>query len=220
MAHLKKMLLALACFALPFVSYSASANDFLNTKSFLKDVVAGNPGNELVIPYIVEVDANEDLYPEKIKFRLRIYPNDSATRLFQTPLRSYFPPALPCANPINPDWSWEPEFFGDNNTHTGVAVSFQSDCDEAGVGYQSVEGSFVYVADTTAPGSGWSKSWDQPIVSADFVDWDDDQQDEVKIVLLAPSSGGKINLQVVIADKITGAIEFNEKYLGIQVIGN
>lgn len=217
MTQSKKVLLVVASLALPFVSLSTYASEFLDTKALLKETVAGNPGLELVMPWIIEVDSNLDLYPEKLKVRFRVYAAGTTNKLFQTPLKSFFPPAMPCANPGYSDWSWEPEFFGENDTYTGVALSYYAECEENGGGWNEAAGAFVYVANTAQSGSGWSASWNLPIVSVDVVDWDDDQQDEIKVVLLTENAGVE-KLRVIFLDKLTGATESDVKYVGIEII--
>lgn len=215
MARLKKILPILACLALPFAFNSAGADDFIDTKALLKDAVVANGGNEFIAPLFVEIDNNADFYPDKITVRFRVYTAGSLNKLFATPRKNFTPPAQPsCANAFYEDWDWEPTFFGENNTHTGVGIQFLAECENSNT-HKEAHGAFVYVADTRAGGSGWAKTWNQELLSVDFVDWDNDQQDEVKVVL-GVLTNSEFKLRVIFLDKLTGAIEADRKYTVLQ----
>lgn len=208
--------MVLAFFAVPFDLNSAVASELLNTKSFLKDVVAASPGMELIMPLIVVSHIDGDEHEDKFTTKFNVYPAGTDTKLFATPERRFIPPATPCAVPTFPETDWHVEFFGENNTHTGLGLTFEAECVENGGEYKAAFGAYVYVADTTQAGSSWAKSWNRDLISVDFVDWDDDQQDEVKVVLAIDTEVNTM-LRVIILDKLTGAIESSKKYKAVQI---
>ena len=212
MAQLKSKFTILACLTLPFVFGSASADPLIGTKALLKDTVAGSPGNELITPVFDEQDNDQDFYPDKITVKFKVYTAGSTNKLFNTTQRAYTPPAAPfCANSFYDDWDWEPVFFGEDNTHTGVAISFEATCENSNT-QKEVYGTYVYVGDTTQAGSSWAKSWGQELIGIDMVDWDDDQQDEVEVILAVPTNAG-LKLRTIFLDKETGAVESDKRYL-------
>ena len=50
MKKITNPLIVLACTAMPLVSGSVLASEFLNTKPLLKETVAANPGLEVIAP--------------------------------------------------------------------------------------------------------------------------------------------------------------------------
>ena len=140
-----------------------------------------------------------------------MYTAGSSNKLFATPQRSFTPPAAPiCSNAFFEDWDWEVKFFGENNTHTGLAFQFDAECRNNNTSKEAIK-SFVYVADTTKSGSAWAKSWSSVLINVDFVDWDNDQQDEVMVVL-AVHVNSQVKSRVIFLDKLTGAVESDKKY--------
>lgn len=212
MSQLKSKLTILACLALPFAFGSAGADPLIGTNVLLKETVAGSQGNELITPVFDEQDNDQDFYPDKITVKFKVYTAGSTNKLFNTPQRAYHPPAQPsCANSFYDDWDWEPVFFGENDSHTGVAIPFEASCENSNT-QKEVYGTFVYVADTSQSGSAWTKSWGQELLGVDIVDWDDDQQDEVEVILGVQTNAG-LKLRTVFLDKLTGAVESDKKYL-------
>jgi hypothetical protein len=211
MGRLNKILPILACLALPFAFSSAGADEFIDTKPLLKDAVAGSQGLEFVAPLFVEIDNDQDFYPDKITAKFKVYTAGSTNRLFNTPQKAFNPPAQPsCANAFYDDWDWLPTFFGENNTHTGVGIQFIAECENNNT-FKEVSGAFVYVADTRVAGSAWAKTWNQELLSVAFVDWDDDQQDEVMVVL-GVLTNSAFKSRVIFIDKLTGVVESDKKY--------
>ena len=162
-------------------------------------------------------DPDEDDVINKFTTRFKVYAAGTDNRLFNTPRKNFIPPASPCTTPIYTESDWYLEFFGEDNTHTGLAITFEVECSEEGLGYQSRFGSYLYVADTTQSGSGWSKSWPNELVSAEILDWDDDQQDEVKVVFVVESDASA-DLKIMFFDKVTGSKESSQKYTAVKLI--
>lgn len=217
MAHLRKLLPILVCSALPFAINTAAAEQFINTEPLLKEVVAASPGLELIIPSIIETDTNADEYPEKITTKFKVFRAGSNSKLFTTPQRKFTPPAIPCNNIVWMDWDWELDFIGEDNTHTAMAMAFYVECQQPNGVYKEAAKAYIYVADTTQAGSGWAKSWPKDLLSVDFVDWDNDQQEEVKVVLITESSGGE-KIRVIFLDKMTGNVESDKSYSALQLV--
>jgi len=217
MAHLRKTLSVLACLTLPFAINTAAAEQFINTVPLLKEVVAGSPGLEMIIPTITEIDTNADQYPEKITTKFKVFPAGSSSMLFSTPQRKFTPPAIPCNNIVWMDWDWDLDFIGEDNTHTAMAMAFYVECQQPNGAYHESQAAFLYVADTTQAGSGWVRTWPKDLLSVDFVDWDNDQQEEVKVVLVTESNNSA-KIRVIFLNKITGSVESDKIYSALKFV--
>ena len=195
---------------------SAGAGELISTKPLLKDAVASNPGNEIIMPVLGEFDDNGDDYADRLTFKFKVFGAGTTTKLLTTPQKKFVTPQSPCTNPQFNDWDWDLEFFGEDGSHTGMILSFFVECHDNADGFFKEDyGTFVYVADTTQAGSAWGKSYGPEAVSADFVDWDNDGNNEVKIVLVTEGDTDE-KLRVIFLKKGSGAVESDKKYTILQ----
>ena len=135
----------------------------LDLAPLFKESVAGNPGVEMIHPYLDQVDANADGVMDSITLRFNVYPAESATRLFGTPARKVDFPS-PCINPDDYRWSEISaiKFLGGDTPRSHLAISLAAGCIEADAPYDYKEAykTFVYSAAVDAPaGSVWQKTY-------------------------------------------------------------
>jgi len=201
--------------SLPFAVSSASAEELLNTKPLLKEAVAANPGLELIMPSAVE-SITPSGYQEELKMKFKVYAAGTLNLLFATPQKKFTPPPVPCNNPHVVDLDWDVGFAGEDNSYTAIGVSFYVECQELNGTWKEDAGAFVYVADTSQSGSAWAKSWNAQLISLNILDWDDDQQDEVQVVL-GSETNSQEKMKILFIDKMTGDVESQKSYTYLNV---
>jgi hypothetical protein len=202
--------------ALPFAASTALADGGINTKPLLKESVAGNAGLELVMPSIVET-VNQNEYPTKITTKFKVYAAGTTNKLFTTPQRKFTPPAHPCASPVWDDWDWDVTFIGEDNSHTGMAINFYVECETAGGQFKEASATYLYMADTSQAGSAWAEQYSRNLISVNLLDWDDDQQDEVHLIVSNEDDTTE-TAKVIFLDKLTGDQESSKSYAIVNVV--
>lgn len=118
-----------------------------------KDVVANNPGTEMVHPLLRITDANSDGVPE-VNVRFNVYPVNGGTPLFGSSPRSIVFPASPCdpATSSSAEYSLgNMKFQGDGNlARSHLALSLRTGCEDAS-GQKAAYTTFVYSASINVP---------------------------------------------------------------------
>ncbi len=204
---------------------NVAADEFLDLKPLLKEVVGSSPGMEMILPLIDEIDNTGDEYPDQMFFKFNVFNAGSTTLLFSTTPRGFVPPAIPCTTPSFVDWEWEIEFLGEDNTHTGLGLLFGVECfDEADSTNKETFKTFFYMADTSTNGGvSWAQAWPWDSLAFELLDWDSDGQDEVVIYLVGESNTGTTNpsgvgeVRTVILNKTDGTPESDRRYRVVRV---
>ena len=209
----RKSALVFAAVASILACSNVLADEFLDTKSLLKDVVASNAGTELIVPFFKEVDNNGDDYPDKIAFNFKVYDAGTTSKLFATTKKQFVPPANPCANPSFLDWDWDASFVGEGDDYTGAVISFYVECfDSVQNDYFEEYKTFLYMADTSSSsGTVWSKIFAWETLSVDIVNWDADGADEVQLFMVQEADTSERG-RVVFFNKTTGVKESDKQY--------
>jgi hypothetical protein len=160
----------------PAVAQVPDIQDFSSVVRRVRDPVDVNKVNlRIVTPYWVAT-RNTSGVPTNVAIRFRLYDPTSATptsMLFQSGIRSFALPALPCTSPVAFDDDFSLRFFGRwNGVRQTVAVNYKVWCRESGSGvvkesYRTV----VYSADVTqAGGSTWGRLYTLPLIAANALD--------------------------------------------------
>lgn len=124
---------------------------FIDFTPLYKDVVAANPGTEMVHPYIVFVDKDVDGVPEAA-IRFNIFPISGNVPLFYTAPKVVSFPSVTCDPASVRYMVGKGKFLGDGNlTRSHIAVVLKSVCEEAG-GAEAFR-TVVYSASISVPAS-------------------------------------------------------------------
>lgn len=192
--------------------------NMLDLSPLYKDAVAGNPGVEMIHPYLDQVDKDADGFMDLLKIRFNVHPIDSSAVLFSTTTAKVdFP--RPCINPAEYTWSdiVSIKFLGSDSSRTHLAIGLAAGCFEADFPFDYKEGykTFVYSAAVDAPsGPVWQKTYYLELLSFDEVNIDGDADKELAlgmVIDLPQLPDDASNLRTIGFEAEDGTVVFDAK---------
>jgi hypothetical protein len=181
-----------------------------------RDVVAGNPGVEMIQPLLDFTDADADGVFDSLTVNFNVFPVDGAASLFTTARRRVdFP--RPCTNPGEYAWSEVTalRFVATQSPRAHVAIGLAAACFEADEPFTYKEGYKTVVhsaAVDQAGGTVWTKAYAQPLIGLEALDVDGDPASELVLGLgfVRPAlPDGARNLRSIALDDADGSVVFD-----------
>jgi hypothetical protein len=187
------------------------ADEFIDARPLLRNVVAASPGAETIIPYMVLRDTNADGNPDIFYIEYRVYKGGTTTFLHKSKGKSA---SLPCAEQYYFDS--RTKFLGEpGSPRIHTAAELFTFCYDVTTGdYKETFLTLVFSADVSvAENAGWSYLVARQTSAFDFVDLDDDGQSELSLSTLYPidpdnpAAGENVVVRVMNATTGTGLSE-------------
>jgi hypothetical protein len=200
-----------------FVCASATANsgEFAFVKPLFKDLTPGSPGDELTItPLLNWVDTDANSYPDKLKLAFNVWDAGTNTSILQTDKITVTPPPLPCTNPAYIDDDLGIKFMGASAPSTvHMILGVEIRCEETGTGQFSENYKAIWYSANIVTGSSYVKVWkDWEVFGTNDVDWDDDGNNELQLLLEKENAAGDTAKVRVVYMTYGGTVEADNTY--------
>lgn len=214
----KKVLNLVAGAAVVCASTSAYAGDFSYVLPLFKDITSGANDELTVVPQINLVDDDTDDVPDRIKLRFRSYQAGTYNLVLKSNQRITSVPAAPCSSPVWEDVESRIKFHGQSTSDTAwMLVELASVCEENTGEEVEAFKTILYAGKVWGTTDSYIKTWDNwEVVGSNSVDWDDDGNNEMQLILAKDKillSGGQTDVRVLYINWATGAVEGDNKYL-------
>ena len=201
-----------ACFAC--ASAIVNASEFAYVEPMFKDLTPGVPGDELTItPQLGWVDNDGDDYPDKLRLAFNVWEAGSKTKLLQTDKITVNTPTLPCLAPTDIEEEVGIRLMGassPNRVHMLVDIEVQ--CDD-GVNFGLEAEKAIWYSANVETGSSYKRAWPGwGVFGSNSVDWDDDGNNELQLILENNTATGDTTKFRVIYMRFGGKVEADNTY--------